>query len=190
LAVVYDAPVGTRLLNPEIVRETGYGLVTNQPPNPPVRMHQKTEIKSQKKEVTLIHQVDPDPSVQEERFAQLLKPAQGSVDNAFPSVTFFINGKEVKPTVVMEKGQWAFYSAVIGPGTKEIRTKMVLPDNKTEWRGSAESYLICLQKEEGKRIVYTTISTIPVRPMLSLPFETGLNEKTVSLGVTEVDIKE
>jgi hypothetical protein len=179
---VFEAPAGTKLLNPGQVKESGYGLPGNQPPKNPLVSQVTPELRMTATGPEIIQRIEADPSVREVRFALLLQPGPDYAKKDLPGIALYMDGTEVKPSVVSEKGKWAWISAVTGPGTREIRVSFARPDTSAGWNGTASLYLICQQKTEGRKVVFTTNTPLPSRPMPPSPFEPGVTEKTVELG--------
>lgn len=194
---VYDAPLGIRLLNASTVKDA---MVNNIKPDPyqiniPVSKP-STAVKTGKIGFTSIktgaeftQKLSIDPSVNEVRYAFLLKPDKGYEEAEFPGVTFFTGDKEIKAMVQQQKGMWSWYSVITGKETKEIRTRFINGPKTKEWKGKATVYLICQQKGTATPLVFSTINKIAPRSMPPKPFTEGVYERTVKVEEVEVDVR-
>jgi hypothetical protein len=194
---VYDAPLGIRLLNPDIVKEvTADGKKTDplqinfaRKNVPDVSAIKPVEISVQKPGMELTTKLTLDPSVKEARYAVLLRPDKEYENQEFPSVTFTIGDKTVKAIVQQQKGLWSWYSLITGPDVKSIRTKVLNHAKTKEWKGTASIYLICQQKEECTKLTFTTTSGTNSRPMPPKPFGNGISERTIKLDEFSLTVK-
>jgi hypothetical protein len=186
---VFDAPLGVKILNPLMIRETrqdpGPDYVA---PAPPALKREVTpEALGSGSEFKV--KMELDPSVKEARFAVLLKPSKEFSTKDLPSFTFFMDGKEIKPMVEKQDGLWAWSSVILPQTTRDVKAKLTTPSKSGNWKGTATLYLVCQQKEEGKKISYTTPGPIPATPMLPSPFAEGIVEKTIPLGEIGLEVK-
>ena len=194
--VVYDAPLGIKMLNPEIVKDATIqgnkiepSLVQIKGKTLPEPLVSKpVEIKVLKKGIEMISNLTVDPSVKEIRYAVLLKPDKGYESQEFPVFTFMIDDKEVKPLVQQQKGLWSWYSGIVSTA-KSIHTRILNNSKTPEWKGTAGIYAITKQKQEGVKINLSTKIPAQSRIMPPHPFENGISEKIVKLGEEAISVK-
>lgn len=192
-----DAPLGTKLLNPEIVKKVtidGKGTelsqifpVGHKLPDPVVC--QPIEINTLKTGTEIFSKVVFDTSVQEARYAILLKPEAGYETIEFPACIFNCDGKEVKTMVQQQKGLWSWFSLITTRDVKSIRASLQNNVKTREWKGMATIFLICQQKEESTKMTITTKSEITSRPMPPKPFPNGISERTIKLDEFHLTVK-
>jgi hypothetical protein len=193
----YDAPLGVRLLNPEIIKEMTSDGKKADPSR--IIVHTDTldetavvtpvEVKIQRTGIELLSKFTPGPSLKEVRYAILLRPGKGYENQEFPQFTFMCGDKESKTLVQQQKGLWSWYSVITAPDVKTIRTKILNNPKTKEWKGTASIYLICQEGKEGSKMTFTVKSQIPARPMLPSAFGKGVSEKTIKIDEFELVVK-
>ena len=194
---VYDAPLGIRLLNPEIVKEATVNgtkadpsqILINVKKVPDIAMIKPVEVRALKNGTEFLSNLVFDLSVKEARYAVLLKPDKGYENQEFPSFSFTCGDKEMKAIVQQQKGLWSWYSVITGPEIRSIRSKIINNAKTREWKGTAGIYLICQQKEEGNKLTFSTKAGIVFRPMPPKPFGKGISEKTMKLEEFPLTVK-
>ncbi|MCX6248149.1 MAG: alpha-galactosidase [Bacteroidetes bacterium] len=194
---VYDAPLGIRLLNPEIVKEATSGGVLTDPSQlvinvknlPEAAVAKPVEVTALATGTGFLSKFAIDPSVKEVRYAILLKPDKESENLDFPLFTFTCGEMETKPVVQQQKGLWSWYSVITGPEVKSIRTLIRNSSKVREWKGTASVYLICQQFSEGTNVTFTTKSAVSSRPMPPLPFAKGISQKIIKVDEIQLTVK-
>ncbi len=194
---VYDAPLGTRLLNPEIVREVTVDGKKIEPSQmlvsgskaPVVVVARPVEMTSSKNGIEFLSKLVFDLSVKEARYVVLLKPGKGYENLEFPSFTFLCGDKESNAIVQQQKGLWSWYSVITGSDVKSIRTKVLNNPKTKEWKGTATIYLVCQQKEEENKVIISAKSLISSRPMPPKPFGNVVSEKIIRLEEFPFEVK-
>jgi len=194
---VYDAPLGFRLLNPEVVRNATldgkkvdpFQIMNSGMKLPDVAVIKPLEITDTKTGAGFLSKLEFSESVKEARYAVLLKPDKGYEDREFPSITFTCGEKESKAIVQQQKGLWSWYSVITGPEVKSILTKISNNAKTKEWKGNAAIYLICQQKQEGDHLTLTTKTALSSRLMPPEPFGKGVSERIIKLGEIQLMVK-
>ena len=195
--ILYDAPNGITLLNPESIKETHSKggkfepkkYNTGKNPLPLVNSRFNLEFKSENGENSLRTKVELHSSVKDARIAILLKPEKGFEEMKFPEFRFLVDSVESKTMVEQQQGLWSWYKTSLSKGSSMVDAKIKNLSASGRWKGKAAVYIVCNQLVEGRKVGITTVDKIPVRPMPPSPFSGGVTEKIVFIGDINIDVK-
>ncbi len=193
---MYGSQDEIKILNPEVLKDDSpdaivslMGSVNDRGTQVLIKSVEKPVIKTNGKEAILKTRFSFDPSLKDATFAVLLQPDKGYEETEFPDFNFFLEGKEVNASVEKEKGLWAWEKTILSHSSKELTAKITNGGKAASWKGKAMVYLVCRQVENGKDLQVKIKGNLVPHPILPLPFEKGIFEKTILLGEVEVVVK-
>jgi len=115
----------------------------------------------------------------------LLSPSEGSKGKALPKVTIYLDRKEAKASIQIQKGLWEWYSINVSPG-KHLSKIHIIPTQNKEWKGKASVWLISKQEQIVKEISFTSKEKLIKRPLPPRVLPSGVIQRTIKLGEVEI----